>query len=212
MLIRLIYASTASEGVGLHEFKGILQQAQGNNHRRDLTGVLAFNSKVFLQALEGSREQVNELYSRLLRDDRHNTVAMLDYAEIDEREWTNWSMGFAAPSADNRALFLKYSGQSVFNPYAMSGSNVKKLLGEMAGKSITMTAPAERVESVQPTSSSFTPLAARREPPFVRPPRAVPVAAETAVPVTAPAPLSSSRAPAAKAESESGFLGRFLNR
>ena len=210
MLIRLIYASTASDGVGMHEFKGILQQAQGNNHRRDLTGVLAFNSKVFLQALEGSRDQVNELYARLLRDERHHTVAVLDYAEIEEREWSNWSMGFAAPSADNRALFLKYSGHSVFNPYVMRGSTVKKMLGELAGKSITMTVPAERGEPAGPASSGFAPLAARREPPGVRPSVAAPAAAAPVV--TAPAPLASPRSSTVRAEPDPGFLGRFLNR
>ena len=59
MLIRLLYASTAQEGVDLNEFKRILSQAQTNNDQRDLTGMLAFNSKLFLQALEGARDQVN---------------------------------------------------------------------------------------------------------------------------------------------------------
>ena len=185
MLVRLIYASTATEGVGLSEFRGILQQSQVNNHKRDLTGVLAFNSRIFLQGLEGSREQVNELYSRLLNDKRHHTVAMLEYAEIEEREWAQWSMGFAAPSADNRALFLKYSGQSVFNPYVMRGNAVKKMLGELAGKSITMAPPLERSEG------------------------AVPANIKPRSPVTAPAALSSS---APRETTDSGFLGRLLNR
>lgn len=185
MLVRLIYASTATEGVGLSEFKGILQQSQVNNLKRDLTGVLAFNSKIFLQGLEGSREQVNELYSRLLLDRRHHTVAMLEYAEIDEREWAQWSMGFAAPSADNRALFLRYSGQSVFNPYGMRGNAVKKMLGELAGQSITMRPPAERDED------------------------AAPAAVKLAAPGTAPVSPSLS---AARKPVPSGFLGRLMNR
>ena len=81
MLIRLVYASTAQSGVDLNEFKRILLQAQANNHRRDLTGMLAFNSKIFLQALEGSRDQVNELYAKLIRDPRHHTVTVLGYKE-----------------------------------------------------------------------------------------------------------------------------------
>jgi Sensors of blue-light using FAD len=215
MLIRLIYASTASEGVGMHEFKSILQQAQVNNQRQDLTGVLAFNSKVFLQALEGSREQVNELYARLLRDPRHHTVAMLDYAEIDEREWTSWSMGFAAPSADNRALFLKYSGQSIFNPYVMRGSNVKKMLGEMAGKSISMTLANEDAEPMQPAPSGFAPLVSRREPLVAPTPRVAPKAPIRVERTTAPAPLASSlpkRAPSGELKSEPGFFDRLLSR
>lgn len=215
MLIRLIYASTATEGVGMDEFKLILQQSQTNNHKRDLTGVLAFNSKIFLQELEGSREQVNELYSRLLRDKRHHTVAVLDYAEIDEREWAQWSMGFAAPSADNRALFMKYSGQSVFNPYSMAGSAVKKMLKELAGKSITMAVPVAKLDTAGPRSSSYTPLAAQpvsvpREPLVMRPP----VAVSASVPPAAPAAAGAPRAlPAAGGNpNDPGFLGRFLNR
>ena len=170
--------------MGTSEFKGILQQSQANNLKRDLTGVLAFNSRIFLQGLEGSREQINELYSRLLHDKRHHTVAMLEYAEIDERRWAQWSMGFAAPSADNRALFLKYSGQSAFNPYGMRGYAVKKMLGELAGKSITMHPPIERGDGAS-------------------------AAVKPAMSVAAPAPLSSS---APRQTTESGFLGRLLNR
>jgi len=141
MLIRLIYASTAQDGVDLNEFKRILLQAQTNNHRRDLTGMLAFNSKIFLQALEGAREQVNDLYARLMRDPRHHTVTLLGYKEIEERHWSNWSMGFAAPNADNRALFLKYSQQSVFNPYGMKADATEKMLMELAKTTIAMAPP-----------------------------------------------------------------------
>ena len=225
MLVRLVYASTATEGVGMTEFKAILKQSQVNNTARDLTGVLAFNSKIFLQGLEGSREQVNELYSRLLRDPRHNTVAVLEFAEIEEREWAQWSMGFAAQSADNRALFLKYSGQSVFNPYTMHGSAVKKLLGELGGKSISMTVPtASTVPTslVAPLPSVYKPLVPRSAPfataasgvlpaagPVGPTTAAAPLAPSAAAATTAPSPLAAGAAPGA---SDPGFLGRLLNR
>ena len=219
MLVRLIYASTATENVGMTEFKGILQQSQVNNNRRDLTGVLAFNSKIFLQGLEGSREEVNELYTRLLRDTRHHTVAILEYAEIEAREWAQWSMGFAAPSADNRALFLKYSGQSVFNPYAMGGGAVKKLLGELAGKSITMAVPnslAARTPSAITPMASSTPL-----PPLVTTPMAArtplpPLRSFGAVSAASPAGSTVAASPVSPTTADSptspGLLDRLLNR
>jgi hypothetical protein len=219
MLVRLIYASTATENVGMTEFKVILQQSQVNNNRRDLTGVLAFNSKIFLQGLEGSREEINELYTRLLRDTRHHTVAVLEYAEIEEREWGQWSMGFAAPSADNRALFLKYSGQSVFNPYAMRGGAVKKLLGELAGKSITMTVPTSLAA---PVPSAITPMAPRTPlPPLATTPMAPrtplpPLRSFGAAPAVAPARPSVAASPVppttAAAPTAPGLLDRLLNR
>ena len=159
MLVRLIYASTAQDGVDLNEFKRILLQAQTNNHSRDLTGMLAFNSKIFLQALEGARDQVNDLYARLIRDPRHHTVTMLGYKEIEERHWSNWSMGFAAPNADNRALFLKYSQQSTFNPYGMKAEATEKMLMDLAKTTISMSTPAPEVAVVP------APLAAVPAPP-----------------------------------------------
>lgn len=156
MLIRLIYASTAQDGVDLNEFKRILLQAQTNNHRRDLTGMLAFNSKIFLQALEGARDQVNDLYARLIRDPRHHTVTMLGYKEIEERHWSNWSMGFAAPNADNRALFLKYSQQSTFNPYGMKAEATEKMLMDLAKTTIAMSNPAPEA-AVAPTPAAAVP-------------------------------------------------------
>lgn len=138
MLIRLIYASTANDTVDIHEFKRILLQAQSNNIQRDFTGMLAFNSKIFLQALEGDRNQVNELYGRLMRDPRHHSLAVLKAGNIEERMWSQWSMGFAAPNADNRALFLKHSAQSTFNPYAMAADAVEKMLQELTKTVISM--------------------------------------------------------------------------
>ncbi len=41
-------------------------------------------------------------------------------------------MPSSRPNAENRALFLEYSAQSVFNPYGMSGDNAEHLLLELA--------------------------------------------------------------------------------
>ena len=195
MLIRLVYASTAQSAVDLNEFKRILLQAQANNHRRDLTGMLAFNSKIFLQALEGSREQINDLYSKLMRDPRHKAVTLLSYKEIEERHWANWSMGFAAPNSDNRALFLKYSQQSVFNPYTMKADAVEKMLMELARTAIALAAPAPVADAIaQAIPAQSAPLMAvgalPRNPSFVASVAPAPAAAVAAPALaSAPSPL-----------------------
>jgi Sensors of blue-light using FAD len=217
MLIRLVYASTAQSGVDLNEFKRILLQAQANNHRRDLTGMLAFNSKIFLQALEGSRDEINDLYAKLIRDPRHKTVTLLNYKEIEERHWANWSMGFAAPNTDNRALFLKYSQQSVFNPYSMKADAVEKMLMELASTAIALNASAAPAPAAMPAAtaafanasqpaplmagapltrspSSFAPLAPTLSAaPSAQSTQSTPAVARPA-PVSASAPLASSSA------------------
>jgi hypothetical protein len=137
-IIRLVYVSTAVDSVDMNEFKRILGTAQQNNERRDLTGMLAFNSKVFLQGLEGSREAVNDLYAKLMRDPRHFNLMLLKYEPIEVRQWAGWSMGFAAPNTENRALFLKYSAQSVFNPYSMTGDNAERMLLDLSETTVAM--------------------------------------------------------------------------
>jgi hypothetical protein len=142
MMIRLIYASTATDGVDLNEFKRILSTAQNNNGQRDLTGMLIFNSKVFLQALEGSREAVNDLYAKLTKDPRHYNLVLLKMEYITERRWSEWSMGFAAPSANNKALFLKHSTQSSFNPYGMEPDSAERLLIELSNNLVAVQGQA----------------------------------------------------------------------
>lgn len=149
MLIRILYASTAQDGVDLNEFKRILLQAQTNNDRCDLTGMLAFNSNFFLQVLEGARDQVNGLYTRLMRDPRHHTVTVLSCKEIEERHWASWSMGFAAPNADNRALFLKYSQHSTFNPYTMKADAAEKMMMELMNTTLSLGASAPQAAALQ---------------------------------------------------------------
>lgn len=138
MLIRLIYASTATGSVDMTDLQQILSKAQTHNPSDDLTGVLAFNSKIFLQVLEGNRDKVNALYSRIMKDPRHNKVTMLSCKEIEVRHWSKWSMGFVAPNTANRELFLKYSESSTFNPYDMSAEAAEKMLMEAAQTMISM--------------------------------------------------------------------------
>lgn len=167
MLIRLIYASTVGDNVNLDELKRILAQSQVNNQRRDLTGVLAFNSKILLQALEGGRDVVNALYAKLLADPRHHKVMLLKYQEISSRQWGGWSMGFAAPHAENRAVFLKHSAHSVFNPYAMSGDAVEAMLADMVGKTLSLTVS----DSAMPGAPAMRPIVtdSKTETPTPRP-------------------------------------------
>jgi hypothetical protein len=140
MLIRLLYVSTAHKNVGLDEFRAILAQAQTNNEARDLTGVLAFNSKMFLQALEGARDQVNTLYGKLLRDPRHHSVTLLSLQDIERRQWADWSMGFVAPNSANRALLLRYSESSTFDPYKMPAETALQMLQELAAATVGVAA------------------------------------------------------------------------
>ena len=93
-MYRLVYVSTAKEGVGPAEIGDILDASVSNNDERRLTGFLAHNGRHFMQALEGERGEVEEIYDRIIADDRHFGVVQLVGEEITDRAFPNWSMNY----------------------------------------------------------------------------------------------------------------------
>ena len=132
MLVRLIYASTASELVNHEMIEKILEVSRKNNPVNGVTGVLCYGDNIFVQALEGGREQINNLYGRLQQDPRHTKLILLDYSEIEARQYSGWTMSKIRLDRINLSLLLKYSATPTLNPYVVSGSTTVALLEELA--------------------------------------------------------------------------------
>ncbi len=131
MLVRLMYASRAAEGVDQDSLIGILRQSKAHNPALGVTGVLCFSQGIFLQVLEGGRSAVNRLYNRIAADPRHTQVELLSYEEIGERHFAGWSMGQVNMARLNPALLLKYSETATLDPYAVSGAVSMSLFQEL---------------------------------------------------------------------------------
>lgn len=127
-LTRLVYTSTVSEDFSPTDIEEILVSARKNNSSACITGMLCFNRKYFLQCLEGSRANVNYIYYKILNDPRHSNILMLNYQEIDVREFSEWSMGYIPESSLTTPTNIKFSGSSEFNPYAISGASAYKMM------------------------------------------------------------------------------------
>lgn len=130
-LTRLVYASSISDNFSCDDIEHILAEAREHNKENNVTGMLCFDNKHFLQCLEGSRLNVNNTYYRILNDKRHCQVIILDYKEIPMREFSDWSMGYLPESGLTASLNLKYSGSAEFSPYDMSGDGAHLMLLEL---------------------------------------------------------------------------------
>ncbi len=131
-LVRLLYASKITAQLTQDDIEQILKSARKNNEKEEVTGLLCFNRKFFLQCLEGSRSSVNKIYHSISNDKRHDKLILLDYKEINSREFANWSMGYMPEMALTEDLNLKYSGSSEFDPYKMSGESCHQMLYELS--------------------------------------------------------------------------------
>ena len=93
-LFRLVYVSQARSGLSDSDIAAILNTSQSNNDERFVTGFLAHNGDGFMQILEGPRDEVMGIYTRILEDDRHRSVQQLIGEDIDIRAFPNWSMNY----------------------------------------------------------------------------------------------------------------------
>lgn len=130
MLVRLLYASRAVD-TSSEAIESILHQSRDHNPSTGVTGVLCYGSGIFLQALEGGRMAVSQLYGHIQRDPRHKDVVLLQYEEISERRFSGWTMGEVNMNRINAAILLKYAEKPELDPYSVSGSVSMALLEEL---------------------------------------------------------------------------------
>ena len=130
MLVRLLYCSRAVD-TSPEAIEAILAQSRQHNPVSGITGILCYGGGIFLQAIEGGRMQVSELFGTIMRDARHKDVAVLSFDEIFERRFGGWSMGQVNISKVNHSILLKYSEKAELDPYSVSGKVSLALLEDL---------------------------------------------------------------------------------
>jgi len=130
MLVRLLYASRAIDPA-CSAIDDILLQSRQFNPGSGITGILCYGGGIFLQAIEGGRSAVSDLYGHIQKDPRHKDVVLLHYEEISERRFGGWTMGQVNMSKVNTSILLKYAEKPELDPYSVSGKVSLALLEEL---------------------------------------------------------------------------------
>ena len=129
MLVRLIYASHAARLIEPKDIESILDASRIYNVQHDITGLLCQGNSRFIQYIEGHRNRINELYAKIIHDERHQDIILLDYAPIDIRSFKEWSMGFLNVTNKRIAQVLKETiGMQDFHPEHLSASDSIQLM------------------------------------------------------------------------------------
>jgi hypothetical protein len=131
MLVRCLYASRAAVPIVPSVVDSILEQSRRNNPLRGITGMLCYTNDLFVQVLEGGRNEVCGLFGAIVRDERHSDVQILIFEEISERLFGSWTMGRVEVAKANQALLLKYSEKAELDPFACPGRATMALLNEL---------------------------------------------------------------------------------
>ena len=96
LLVSAIYYSRAVNVEDTEEFRSrvdsIMSACARNNARLGLTGALICERGHFLQVLEGPRDAVSAMLTRIARDPRHTAMTLADLQEVSRRDHADWSM------------------------------------------------------------------------------------------------------------------------
>lgn len=93
-LYSLIYVSSAARPLSTGDLVALLATCRENNARLGVTGMLLYKGGNFMQALEGERSTVRELYERIEADPRHTGELVMWQGPLPERQFEGWAMGF----------------------------------------------------------------------------------------------------------------------
>lgn len=130
--IRLLYFSRATRDMTLSDMKDILTAARTNNTELGICGMLCYSNRYFLQALEGDRKEVCELYLHIADDPRHDELEMISFEYIDKPIFTDWKMGYASSSPLFDKL-LAHMALTEFLPENIKPRHALALLHNLSG-------------------------------------------------------------------------------
>ncbi|MCS7012186.1 MAG: BLUF domain-containing protein [Chloroherpetonaceae bacterium] len=135
-LYRLVYCSLASETLTLEDVKEISRKASLNNAKRAISGGLLYCESQFLQVLEGGLEEVNYTFSRIVRDERHHDIKLIEFGKIPKRLFRGWDMSlvFFATAREFQSEYSKFSATRDFNPLSLDGNACAELVFELLEK------------------------------------------------------------------------------
>ena len=145
-VFRLIYRSrsTIEPESRRTELGAIFTAARSNNKGLDITGALLITESAFAQTLEGEERAVRALFERIGRDPRHESISVLEEANVDGRVFGRWAMAKVAEDGgpDIRMLSNAARGQIVAaGPDSHVTPEQEQIIGFMRESLLEVEAP-----------------------------------------------------------------------
>ena len=84
----------------------LLEVARDRNQTLNVTGMLLYAQRSFMQQLEGEAAAVREVYASIEADPRHTDIRLLSDRPLTTPRFSGWSMGFDHPEPDSLRLRL----------------------------------------------------------------------------------------------------------
>lgn len=110
-LYTLVYISAGTHLFSDQELDSLLAKSRENNSKINITGILLYSEGNFIQAIEGTKEDIDYLFNKISLDPRHKYIIKLYQKPITERMFSEWSMAF---KKSDKSSFANIPGLSDF--------------------------------------------------------------------------------------------------
>lgn len=136
-LHRLLYASRADVSGPVFDAmtQDVVAVSARNNARVGVTGLLVAFDGWFLQVLEGSRGEVSNTFSRIVKDPRHSVLEIIAMSPIDGRLFGRWSMSARTITPAAAPLLEMLGAPGGLDPCAMNSAGALRMLLTVANVS-----------------------------------------------------------------------------
>ena len=111
----IVYVSQANKPFTEDQLGKLLSHSRNRNTKDNITGLLIYrynsdyNRGNFVQVLEGPDIQLEDVWSRISKDNRHHTIVVVEEGILEERMFSNWSMGFKNINSNELKDFQGFS-------------------------------------------------------------------------------------------------------
>lgn len=90
----IIYVSHAVHFLSNQEINNLLTKARERNKKTEVTGMLLYKERSFMQYIEGSTEGLDHIYSIIKKDLIHTGIIEMLNEPILIRQFPDWSMAY----------------------------------------------------------------------------------------------------------------------
>jgi len=116
----LLYVSRETCKMDGAQLREILTIARQRNKASNISGMLLYKNGRFMQLLEGPKDAVRSLMDKVILDQRHQDLMILEEDFEDQRQFPDWAMAFKC--MDDSALLDDQSMQLAESEDSSNGS------------------------------------------------------------------------------------------
>ncbi|RYF63708.1 MAG: BLUF domain-containing protein [Comamonadaceae bacterium] len=127
----VLYVSEGAGSQSLNDLKTLVPLSREANRRQEITGVLTFDGRNFIQRLEGPTKAIDALMARIAMDPRHSKLRVLFDERRADRSYIGFPLTYLYDETQRGLTTELVDGKRV-----LSGIQIRDIFGGGGGKDL----------------------------------------------------------------------------